>query len=527
VAVALTAAAFVPLAALAFRDVGLVGETAIAWALGRPPAVAVDLAPLAWADGLAEPTAGDAWGPLVASQVRPIERLHVLGIDLPLLVNAHTTALPDWPDRIAYAATRSLALVRFGHLAAGAALVSAAAWLAARLQSPRAAVLVAALLATDWAFGFYKAALGGTELALQAAVLLGVGAVLGQRRPWMLPAALALGVLAKLVFLPVAGALALVAVVAGVRPVRRELGFALAAVVLAAAPYAIGALHHAWLVPSEPHVVSHDFPSVQWSRVTRWISGGHGGARESLAAVGSFFGNPLAFFGPAYGAEAPSPFSPLRLAGWLLVLRGALGGGRAVRILGAFLVLATIALLAVAREMHHLAMLTPVLALWAGLSLDTLAGTSALRAALVAAPLLAANLLALASTPRVLGTVHPPTFTAGGEEALVGMLRDAGVGRVVVSDYASYGVLEVLAPDLDVQHVWAYTSRRGSSGLVDVLRLASGAHFLVVESEAPLRYDLHPSEATLAEKAPAAHVRATRVAALPGERAVLYRVEPR
>jgi hypothetical protein len=522
----LAATAFVPIAWFSFRDVGLVGEATIAWTLRRPPQVAVDLAPLRWADGLLQPTAGGAWGPLVASQVRPIERIHLAGIDVPLLVNGHTTALPDWPDALVYAVSSSLALVRLGHLLVGAALVLATARLAARIGSPRAAVLVAVLLATDWAFGFYKAALGGTELLLQVAVLLGVSVLVGEGRCRTLAAAMALGLVGKLAFVPVGCAMAIVYLATGRRPARRELVLGLAIVALAALPYAVGAAHQA-SIPSEPHVVSHDFPSVQWSRVTRWISGGHGGARESLAAVGSFFGNPLAFFGPAYGATTPSPFSPIRLLGWIFVLRGAFGAGRPVRILGAFLVLSALALLAVAREMHHLAMLTPALALWAALSLDALAKESNFRAAVIVTPLVAANVMALAGTGRVLATVDPPTFTASDQAALVALLRDNGVQRVVVSDYASYGMLDVLAPELDVQHVWGYTSWRGTPGLPNVLRLAAGAHFLVVESEAPLRYDLHPTAAMLEEKARFAHVGITRAAALPGDRAVLYRVDPR
>jgi hypothetical protein len=524
--VALAALAFVAIASLAFRDVGLVGETAISWALRRPPQVAVDLAPVRWADGLSDPTAGHALGPLVASQVRPIERLHLLGIDVPLLVNGHTTALPDWPDAVLYAATQSPLIVRLGHLLAGALIVVATALLAARLQSPRAAMLVSVLLATDWAFGFYKAALGGTEIALQVAVVLCVYALATERRIWMLPLAFGLGVVAKLAFLPVALVVAVVFLATGKRPLPREWVLGGVALVVAIAPYAIAAFHHAWFVPQEPHVISHDFPSVQWSRVTRWIGGGHGGARESFVAVGSFFGNPLAFFGPAYGATAPSPFSPLRLVGWILVLRGAMHGGRPVRILGAFLMLSTVALLVVAREMHHLAMLTPALALWAALSLDALAGASTPPAILIAVPLIAANVWALASTARVLATVRPPTFTTTDQAAVVGMLRNVGVERLVVSDYASYGLLDVLAPDLEIQHVWGYTSWRGASGLPNVLRLAAGAHFLVVESEAQLIYDLHPTLATLEQKAVFAHVRVSRAAALDGDRAVLYRVDP-
>jgi hypothetical protein len=320
--------------------------------------------------------------------------------------------------------------------------------------------------------------------------------------------------------------MAIVYLATGRRPARRDVVLGLLALALAAVPYAVGASHHG-SIPSEPHVVSHDFPSIQWSRVTRWIGGGHGGARESLAAVASFFGNPLAFFGPAYGAAAPSPLSPIRLLGWIFVLRGALGAGRPVRILGAFLVLSTVALLVVAREMHHLAMLTPALALWAALSLDSFARTSHLRAVVSVAPLVAANVIALTATGRVLATVHPPTFTTSDQAALVALLRENEVRRLVVSDYASYGMLEVLAPDVEVQHVWAYTSWRGSAVLPNVLRLASGAWFLVVESEAPLRYDLHPTKDTLEEKARFADVGVTRAGALSGDRAVLYRVDPR
>jgi hypothetical protein len=212
--------------------------------------------------------------------------------------------------------------------------------------------------------------------------------------------------------------------------------------------------------------------------------------------------------------------------GWLFVLRGAVRGDPAVRVVGAFLGLATIVLLVVAREMHHLAMLTPVLALWAGLSLDGLAGASRLRALVVALPLLAANATELMSTSKVLATVRPPTFTAPDQRNLVALLRREGVHRLVVSDYASYGLLEVMAPEIEVEHVWAYTSWRGVTGLPNVLRRAAGGYLLVVESEAPLIYDLHPTTATLEAKAVFAHVAITRAASLPEDRAVLYRVDP-
>src|SRR4029079_17661677 len=120
----------------------------------------------------------------------------------------------------------------------------------------------------------------------------------------------------------------------------------------------------------------------------------------------------------------------------------------------------------------------------------------------------------------------PPTFTTSDQAALVAFLRDNGVQRVVVSDYASYGMLDVLAPEIEVEHVWAYTSWRGTPGLSNVLRFAAGGWFLVVESEAPLRYDLHPTTEMLEDKARFADVGITRAAALPGHRAVLYRVDP-
>src|SRR6185503_9701131 len=114
-----------------------------------------------------------------------------------------------------------------------------------RRGSPPAAVLAAVLLATDWAFGFYKAALGGTELLLQIAVLLGVTVLVGKGRCRTLAAAMALGLLAKLAFVPVAGVMAIVYLATGHRPARRELALGLAAIALAALPYVVGAVHQA------------------------------------------------------------------------------------------------------------------------------------------------------------------------------------------------------------------------------------------------------------------------------------------
>ncbi len=106
------------------RELGVVGEVAIGWALDRTPAVLVEVDPKMWADGASQPTAGHAAGPLIASQVRPVERVVLGRLSLPLAINRYTGGPPDWPARIVYILTGSVGMVMALHVALGALLIA-------------------------------------------------------------------------------------------------------------------------------------------------------------------------------------------------------------------------------------------------------------------------------------------------------------------------------------------------------------------------------------------------------------------
>ncbi|MFT4978122.1 MAG: hypothetical protein ACI8S6_004030, partial [Myxococcota bacterium] len=207
------------LAALIANDLGLVGEVAMGWALDRPPAVVVSLDPLLWADGAAEQTAGHRAGPLIASQVRPLEQLDLGIVRLPLAINLYTGGLPDWPSRLLFLLTGSLVAVLTFHVALGGLLLGLVHRFLRLHGTDIAAAVAALLLATDWAFLFYRRALGGTELALQAALLLCLWGLWsrrwggGRHGLWPLALGAGLGLSAKLTFaVPLAALLAVAAI---------------------------------------------------------------------------------------------------------------------------------------------------------------------------------------------------------------------------------------------------------------------------------------------------------------------------
>lgn len=543
------AATYLALAALTVRGVGVVGEVAIGWALGRPPRVLVGVNPLVWAAGDAAASAGARLGPFVANQVRPVE--HLAGpLPLPLAINGYTGGLPDWPARLLYAATGSVGAVTALHVLLGLGVLVAVHRFLRVHAGALAAGLAAAVLAADWSFVFYKKVLGGTEIALQAAVVLALWAAWelrttgGERGRWRLGLAVGLGLGAKITFGLSLVALALAALLTrgdrpelGPLPRRSWWGPALLAAALVA-PLAAADLHHLLAVPAEPHVRSHDFAPVQWRRVLTALSGGPTPVREGWGNLLAWLGDPLAFFGRAYGASPAAGWTPFRVAGLAGVAaatlagwrdRGVLSGGGLLRLAAVFLLLQVALLLGVARDLHHLAQASPTLAAVAGLSLARLARRLGRRGPWVAAAL-ALSLAAdgawqLARTDATVATIRVPTFTRDGQAALRRMLEDAGVRRLAVCDYESYGLLEVIAPEVEAVHGWGAASRRRGGVLPALLELARGGHFLVVRASAPMIYNLAPDPPTLARAAAALGLRVREAGRLPDGAAVLYAVE--
>ena len=294
-------------------------------------------------------------------------------------------------------------------------------------------------------------------------------------------------------------------------------------------------LHHGLAVPDDPHIRSHDFLGLQWARVTSFLSGERTPAREGLENLSLWAGNPLAFFGPAYGATTPPAWGPWRLAGWLFVAVGAALGWRGrhptpqdalLRFLSVYAPLQVGFLWLGARDLHHLAQAAAALAILAGLALERLVATvspprsipRARDALLVSLPWLATGITATLRTPAVLDTIETPTFSAPRQAALVAFLRAHDVERVVACDYELTGLVEVLAPEIAVVHGWGAASREGTAALPGVIEAAVGGHLLLVEASAPMIYNLAPSTARLREVASGEGLVVTPVADAPGLR---------
>jgi len=539
------------------RSVGVVGEVALGWSTGRPPIALVDTDPPRWADGAVDGSVGHTAGPLVASAVRPLERVRIGSLDLPLAINTYTGGPPDWPARLLYAATGSVAAVTALHVLLGALLILLVHRFVRVHGSDVSAAAAALLLATDWHFVFYKKVLGGTELALQGAVILCLHAAWSRRWGGGRNALLALGLgvglglLAKSTFALTLVALGLALALTrwdrpSLRPPRDTQTWkpALAVLVLTA-PLWVAAIHRAVAPELPADLRTHDLGGQQWNRVLNALQLGRTPVREELGNIRAWAGSPLAFLSRAYGVEPTSDLlSPLRGLGWLLVGAGALLAWRdrhptpreaLHRLCTVFLLLQVGLLLLVARDLHHLAQAAPTLAVVAGLSLDALAGhwtppRGPRRAGAVLGlclPWILAGSLALWQTDALVNRVRVPTFTRGGQAALVSLLRESGAERVVVADYESYGVFETLAPDLRVEHAWPLVARERREATVAVLQHAAGAHLLVPRASAPMTYNLPQGKPALTAAAEAAGVTLEPVGRLSDDAATLYAVRPR
>lgn len=525
------------------RAVGVVGEVAIGWGLGAPPDALVSLDPPLWADGAREPSAGHRAGPLVLSQVRPLERLAIGPIDLPLAINRYTGGPPDWPALLVYRLTRSIGAVVALHVALGGLLIALVHGFVRRHAGAAPAAAAALVLATDWPFVFYRKVLGGTELALLFATLACLWGLWARR--WtggrhgltLLGLGLGLGVLAKATFTLVFAALLLAALLmrwdkGGMRPpLPRRPWLALALAAALVTPLVLAAAHDAVVADVTTAVPSHDRGGLQWRRVLLALTGGPSPAREGLGNLQVWAMEPLRFFSVAYDAPAQPGGGGLRALGWALLACGAAipwwrrhpsprdALARFALVFGA---LQLGVLLVVARDLHHLAQTSVALAVVAGLAADQLAGLRApLRsgrrvalALLLVLPLAGSGARELLRTDRVIEAIPVPTFTERGQRELVALLDAHGVERLVVADYESYGMLELRASGVQVEHAWPAVARDRRGALPAVLRHARGGHLLLVRASAPMVYNLGLSPSGLEEAAGEAGVRVEEVGRL-------------
>jgi hypothetical protein len=539
------------------REMGLVGEVAIGWGLGHPPPVVVD-----W-DG---PTMADGTrlGPLASAQVRPVERVLPLGLSLPIAVNHYTGGLPDWPARLLFVLTGSLAAVGALHLALGAVFIALTHRFLRFHGSSEAAPLAAMLLATDWAFVFYRRALGGTELVLLAAGLLCLWSFWSRR--WSggrhgtvaFAVGVGLGLMAKATFVATLCALGVAILLtrrdrpARLPPDPPRWGLLVALPALLTAPLWLTAIHHQVAPIPGPQVVSHDMLGLQLDRAVdglqALISGERGPSRETPSTLGWFLLSPLPFFESAYDAT-PTPVSPVwRLIGWGFVLGGTAWewlsrsnspSGALLRFMSVYAPLQLGALWLANRDLHHLAQAGPSVIIWAALALDRLAG---LRGAprsftrigwslVLAAPMMVGGVLALRGTDETLRSGKAPHLTTSGQTELVALLREAPPCTITTADYELYGLLDLLVPERALRHAWGDVSRRFEArdeALADLLRGSAGACVLIVRPSAPMIYNLWPTPKAIGEAAKSQGLQVTSLGELRDARgawAWLYAVE--
>ncbi len=535
---------YLALATSSAREVGLVGEVAIGWGLGTPPSVLTDVAPPGTA-------AAAPWGPLVASQVRPVERLQLGPVVVPLAVNAYTGGLPDLPGRL-LAAVGGWRAGAWAGVGLGALLLVLAARFVTIHVGDLAGGLTALVLGADWSFVFFKRVLSGTEVLLQAGGLLVLWALWSRR--WRggvhgtlgIALGVAFGLGAKATFVGTLAAIAAAALftrrdrpaVGPPAPVRWALLAGLPA--LALAPLVLANVH-AMAVPLADRVRSHDTLALQASRLFSPAA-----ARESAQNLVAFFGDPNAFWAWALHADSVPLLSVGRALGFVVTLVGsalAWGDRRGapspadalLRFLSVLCPAQVCALFALNHDLHHLAQASVFLGPWLAISAVRVAALvarprslarAALASLLCLAPVLA-GARQLLETDDVLATAPQSTFRESGQVELLGLLRAKGVTRLVTSDYEAYGMLDIRAPEIAFVHTWPAFSRKVREPW-RVLGLARGGHYLSLRPTAPMIYNWSPTPAQVAAAARTAGVKAVEVGELQdnGEPwASLWRVE--
>lgn len=524
------------------QNMGVVGEVAWNWMDGR--AALHHPASLQTHD----------WGPFRASSTRPMEALSIGSFVLPLAVNGYTGGLADWPARTLAALGLSYDATMVFHWFLGAIFIVLVHRFLRIHGSGIAASAAALLLASDWVFVFFRRALGGTEVLLQAAVLLCLWALWSRRwaggRHGLMAFALGIGIglSAKLTFLLSLGPLVLTAwLLRWDKPrLRPPLPDRWAPILLALflplIPLMVTWVHHS--VAELTSLATHDHIQPQLARLWSILIGEPRPDRETTAALFSWLGNPSSFLATAWHAQAPPAFSPLRYIGGILVLVGSCLAWRdrddtpriaLTRFCSVFLVLQVGTIWWVAPDLHHLAIATPTLAILAGLSIELIAARftpprSPARSIWVAAgcmPWVWVGSYAIAQTDEILATIPRPTVDRMGQEALTEMLLRNDVQRVLTVEYDPAGALDVLAPEVNFIHGWSTVVQRRSTALPELVQTVVGHHILVINNAPPSTYNIRPQASDLDSAGAQVGAVLEVVDRLPGDDAVLYAVDSR
>jgi hypothetical protein len=459
--------------------IGIVGEVAASWT--KTPLVIQETTPLTT-------TVLDSFGPFTLRSTRPILSLG----SIPIAANIYTSAIPDWPSAILFSIFKSAEVSLLWPSFFGAFFLITVFWLLKSHLNLFHRFLIIGLLGSDWIFLFYKKALGGTETLLQLSWLLCIVALFQFQKKedgsQLLGWGIGLGIFAKVTFilnlLPIAVAWILI------RPTRYSLLSILKPILLCLF-FPILTLILFWDI--DIIVRSHDFLSLQWERIVSVLSMSPSPARENSWNIVLWMLDPLPFFEFAYQTPIQTKHWLLKGIGWIVALVILFSNRKDIRLqmITILLFSQVIILGLIAKDLHHLAMATPLFAIWLAMLTQHL---STKKTILFMLFWLVGNIQILSKSSSTIASVQTPSFTKVNQLNLVALLEKNSVRQLMTMDYEVYGVLEALAPTIEVTHTWAAISHERVAALPYLLKQSVGGHLLLLKSSSRMIYNLYPSE---------------------------------
>ena len=468
--------------------IGLVGEVTPMWA--EAPRVLISTTPIQDSI-LAE------FGALQLRATRPI--LSFYGI--PISLNMYTSALPDWPHFLVYRLSQSPFAVQLSQLIFSLGFLFILQRKLRPLFSQSWILLFLLLLISDWNFSFYKKALGNTEILLQLSWVLCIIALHQWHRKddgsSLLGWGIGLGLLAKITFVlnlfPITIGLVLI------RPKQFSWKKILLPISLCSLPFLL-TLGLFW--GQELPIQSHDFFALQWERIQQALSGGNSSNREKSGNLWLWLLDPLPFLHQAYQVQNIATHWLLRGFGLLIVLGlfWRKRNSKMLMILGVVTLAQILVLSFIAKDLHHLAMVTPLfylllIFLWKE-NIDL-----GWKISICILPFFAGNMQVLFDSSRHLSAVQTPSFSVESQQKMATLLQKHQVQKLLTMDYEIYGVLEVLAPEISVTHSWGAISHERMKALPQLLQESKDGHLLVLRSSSGMIYNLRPSTKSLEQLA--------------------------
>lgn len=462
-----------------YIPIGWVGEVTSMWT--RAP-------------NTSHPEALSCVGDVCLHATRPLVRWN----DVPIWHNVYTGSFPDWIQYLWFQTTGSTNGIRILQILFSAAFIVQLCVWSRIILSERAQWFFWLWLMNDWSFLFYKKALGTTEIGLQWALMLSVLMLI---RPKVFNTKYLAGVITFGMWCKITFALTLVPLLGllyWIPPEDRKYYGKQIAI-----GTAIGLLPHLlllyWTSQVDIPVRSHDFWTLQWERILSALSGSNTSVREQNLNIWTWLFDPLQFFTKAYGVEAipwhgwgkVAVYLSALFAGWKL--RSATEWQRITWTLFSTVILLTW----IAKDLHHLAMATPLLGLWLIYTFDQVSW-KAPSLLVIGGLWFGTQIWTITDAPKTINTIETPTFSEVRQQELEDLItQNHEIKHLITMDYEVYGVLEARMPWLPVTHMWPQISTERWNALPSIIREHKGSHLLVIKSSMPMIYNLQPSEQRL------------------------------